>query len=402
MARPTRFSTRALALALALAGCDDGDGMPGVMPDAMTDAMADTIPDTIPDAMPDAMLDPPDPCRLPAPPPVEPALAAALDAALAAGFDAAAAPGAAATVVLPDGRAWIGAIGRDDNRAPDPLPPHARFRVASVTKTFTAAAVLQHVEAGDWTLDDPIDDWVEGFDLGPGVTLGRLLDHTAGVFNYSDDASFLLRRTEPQTPEQVIAFALTHDPPFAPGEGYRYSNTGYFLLGLALEAIERRPFPEILRARLIEPHGLAHTWMQQSEPPPGGCDIGQGHVGFGTGVTEGFTMTWAWAAGGLAAPVGDLCLWARALFGGAVLDPATLEAMIAPTPQSLAAEEPYGLGVYVTERAGRAVVGHTGSIMGFRGEVFFDRAAGVCVAVETNDFTARPEAIAEALWSALP
>lgn len=395
----------ALVCAVALVACDEAEtASDAPSADARLDAApldADAEAAPAPDAAPDAA---PDPCRIAPPPPVEPALAAALDAALAAAFPEAAAPGVAAAVTLPDGRGWVGAVGRDDARVDAPLPPWSRFRIASVTKTFIASAVMLRVEAGLWRLDDPLDDWVPGFDLGRGVTLERLLSHTAGVYNYSDDASFILRRAERLTPTEVVEFALSHDSGLAPGEAYLYSNTGYFLLGMALEALDGRPLAAILRGDLLDPVGLGHTWLEQFEPVPDGCDIGQGHLSFDPGITEGFSATWTWAAGGLAAPPIDLCRWIRALFEGEVLPPAVVERMATPTPQSLAGEalEPYGLGLRSAVRGGRDVIGHTGSTMGFRGELFFDRATGVCVAVQTNDFTGHPIPVADALWSALP
>ncbi len=367
-------------------------------PDADVDAV-DAAADVGPDAAP-SVLD--DRCRIADPPPVDAALAAALDAALAGALRETRAPGIAARVVLPDGRGWAGATGRDDIRGEAPLLPWGRFRIASVTKTFIAAAVMLRVGAGAWDLDAPVTDWVEGFDLDPGVTLRRLLNHTAGVFNYSDDVSFLLRRTEYLAPEEVVAFALAHDSGIAPGEGYLYSNTGYFLLGMALEALEQRPLQAILRGDLLDPVGLPHTWLDQVEPPPDDCGLGQGHVTYDPGLTEGFDAGWGWAAGGLAAPTADLCVWARALIGGEVLPPATIAEMSVPTELSRTmGEEPYGLGIMEVVRAGRTVNGHTGSTMGFRGEVFVDPTDGTCVAIQTNDFTARQDIAAEAVWSAL-
>ncbi|MCA9537526.1 MAG: beta-lactamase family protein [Myxococcales bacterium] len=397
-----------MLVGLLLSACDDGaadSALDGPALDAAPDSGSDgppvdAAPSTDAALAADARLDP---CR--APPPPDPAfplaLAAELQAALDAHTRAAGAPGVVVGVALVDGATWAGAAGLADGNTGEPMTPSARFRVGSVTKTFTAALIMQHVEAGDWTLDDPIDAYVPGYDFGPEVTLARLLAHTAGVYNYTDDAGFLLRRTMPQSPRDIIDFALQHESGLAPGEAYLYSNTGYYLLGLALEAVEARPFPEIVRDRLLTPFGVDALWMEQYEPSPSSCDPVTGHVGGGTEVTEGFSMSWAWAAGGLVGPVGPLCVWARALFAGDVVSPMSRSAMIEPTPQSIAAGEPYGLGVRVTERGGRPVLGHTGSTMGFRGELFFDPANGLCVTVETNDFTADPMPVAEAIWAVL-
>lgn len=320
-------------------------------------------------------------------------LAASLDGALTEGFDAAAAPGVAAHVVVPTLGGWFGAQGLGDVPSENPIDASAVFRIGSITKTFTAAAVLQLVEEGKLALDDPIDHHVPGWAFGPEVTIERLLNHTSGIYNYTDDPGFLTDTMQDVTPEEVVDFALDHGDLFEPGTDYTYSNTGYYLLGLAIEAVEERPYHEVLRQRFLEPHGLTSLYMEQYEE---GCPVTQGHVGFGTPITEGFSMTWAWAAGGLVGNVADLCRWAdRLLFGGVLRDD-TLALMMAPS-----AFASYGLGLQWRGHGDRDVAGHTGSTMGFNGELFVDPETGVCVAVQTNDFFGASEPVSDRLWDAV-
>lgn len=325
-------------------------------------------------------------------------LAQQLDRALADNLPAASAPGATAIVVLPGVGSWYGATGFADAIAEEPMTTGDTFRVGSITKTFTAAATLQLETEGKWSIDDPVDDWVSGWSFGPDVTLKRLMNHTAGVYNYTDDGGFLGAAFTKTPPEDVVDFALEHDPVAPPGTMYSYSNTGYYLLGLALESAEGKPYHEVIRARLLEPQGLVHSHMEQYED--GYCPPVQGHVVGSTAATRGFSMSWAWAAGGLVSNVQDLCVWAEQLVRGDVLEMGQRERML-DEPVPAGAAEDYGLGVRRTERAGRAVVGHTGSTMGFNGEMFIDRASGACVAVQTNDFYGEHEAIAEPIWQAL-
>ena len=325
-------------------------------------------------------------------------LAAALQTALTTGFDFAHAAGAVAEVVLPGVGVWYGAAGVADVRTSAPILTSARFRIGSITKTFAAAAVLQLVEEGAWQLADPVDDYVPGFDLGPEVTVERLLGHTAGIYNYTDDPGFLAGAQTYVEPAEVIDFALAHGALFPPGAGYTYSNTDYYLLGLALEHVEGKPFEQILRDRLLEPLELPSLYMEQYED--GFCAPTQGHVGFGTALTKGFSMSWAWAAGGLVGDVADLCTWADDLLLGDVLGPSMLERM--KTENAFSTEpDRYALGLAWRTRGGRDVVGHTGSTMGFRGELFIDPASGVCVAVQTNDFFGVQDAVATPLWDAI-
>ena len=166
------------------------------------------------------------------------ALGQRLDDALTEGFDSAAAPGVAAHVAVPTVGVWFGARGVQDVPNETPIDASAVFRIGSITKTFTAAAILQLVEEGALSLSDPIDVHVPGWDFGPEVTIERLLNHTAGVYNYTDDPGFLTDATEEVSPHEVIDFALAHGELFEPGTDYTYSNTGYFLLGPATEAVD--------------------------------------------------------------------------------------------------------------------------------------------------------------------
>jgi CubicO group peptidase (beta-lactamase class C family) len=325
-------------------------------------------------------------------------LSEALEEALTLGFDGARAPGLVVHVVVPGQGSWFGARGVADVPSDEPLSTAARFRVGSITKTFTSAAVLQLVEEGAWTLDDPVDDYVPGWDFGPEVTLERLLNHTSGIYNYTDDPGFLVDTQRDVEPEEVVDFALAHGDLFPPGTAYTYSNTGYYLLGLALESVEGKPFEQVIRDRLIAPRDLSSLYLEQYEA--GACPPTQGHVGFGTPITEGFSMTWAWAAGGLVGDVTDLCRWADALVMGDVLEPGTLAQMMTESEHS-AEPNRYALGLAFEERGGRLAVGHTGSTMGFNGELFIDPNSGLCIAAQTNDFFGEPSAVAVPLWEAL-
>lgn len=324
-------------------------------------------------------------------------LSAELVGALAATADTywheAHANGLAVTVVH-DGASWTSARGVADVASERAVVAHDRFRVGSITKTFTAAVILQLADEGALELDDPIDQWVPGFDLGPDVTIRRALNHTSGVFSYTDDFAFLARITEPVAPRDIVAFALEH----APGTDWKYSNTNFVLLGLVIEAADQRPHHASLRARLIDPLGLSDTFVESGEPVSGLVTGYVNYVDFGEAE---FDPSWGYGTGSIVSTGADLCRWADALFRGDVLPPALLELM---TTETVAGDAPteYGLGSYLYMRDGRAVVGHTGSTMGFNAELFIEPPTGDCVAILTNDFQGAPGLLAERLWALLP
>ncbi len=306
------------------------------------------------------------------------------------------APGATITVAIPQLGVYRDAVGvavrGGEGR---PMRYSDRLRVGSVTKTFTAAVILQLVDEGVLVLDDPADDWVADLELGAGVTIRRLLNHTSGLYNYTDDAAFLASVAESATPREVIAFARAHGQVFEPGTSWLYSNTGYYVLGLVIEAATGSPYHEVVRERLLDPLGLADSFFEDFEPVVGG--MADGHVG-GREGTDLIHMSWAWAAGGLVSTGDDLCRWADALFAGDVVPATLLGEMLEPDVASVLAHDDYGLGIMRRTQSGTYLAGHTGSTMGFRGELFFDLETGACVALLTNDFLAEPRRLSGELW----
>ncbi len=334
-------------------------------------------------------------------------LARQLGEVLDAKLEKAGAPGATVTVVLADGSKWIGSEGWANVETETPVRPADRFRIGSITKTFNAALVLQLVEEGKVTLDDPIHSWLPEFGLSPAITIRHLLSHTSGIFNYTDNTKFLVQG--PATPAQVIDFAQQNDSAFPPGENWSYSNTGFFLTGLLIEHIEKKPFHRVVRERLLQPLLLDNIFMDGMEEPHSPItDIVNGYV-LGADiaiVSPDADMTWAWAAGGMVASGEDLCLWATALLfpaheEAAVLQQASRQAMQTAHVLNDGTKTSYGLGLSLPQRAGRPVMGHTGSTLGFKGELFVDTARKTCVALLTNDFTAEMQHISNAIWQTL-
>lgn len=330
----------------------------------------------------------------------DPALAGVLTAVVRDELGASGAPGATLTVRIPGQGTFAAAAGSRDLERDLPMEPRTRLRVGSVTKTFVSAVLLQLVAEGELSLaDHPAELLADlGLDLDPTITFEQLLSHRAGLFNYTDDTAFLPLSRETWTPTEIVAWSLGHGPVGEPGERYLYSNTGYFVLGLSVEALTGRPLHRELRRRLLDPLALEDTSEEQHEGRD--CAMSEGYVVTGAAATDDIDMSWTWAAGGLVSSGVDLCAWVDALYRGDVLDPATRAALSVPSAESISAGEPYGYATQVRTRGGRTVVGHTGSTMGFKGEVFIHPDSGVCVAVLLNDFVSTPSAISQPAWVA--
>ncbi len=407
----TRF---VVALVALLVGCevaggdeDVRDGAGEVTDVAEVDAQdsasvesVDDVADVQPDIQTDVQTDTVAPRDFG--PPVPAALAASLQGVLDQHFVDVKAAGVAVGVRLPDGTWWEGVAGTACYEPASDVVRGDSFRLGSVTKTWVAAAVLLLVDEGRVSLDAPIGDYVTGFDLDPAVTVRRCLDHTSGIFDLTDDVTSVEADfTQPIAPEEIVRQSLLHAPLFAPGAAYSYSNTNYFLLGLLIEHVTGEPVARVFRDRLIDPLGLADTYLEDAEPAPADrpahiC----GNVG-SIDVTDLLDMSWSWAAGAMVASNGDVCRWADALWRGDVLPPALRDALVTPAVLPDGNTTSYGLGTKLRTRGGIPVVGHNGQTLGFQSEVYIDLASGLCVSVLANDFSADPEAVGVPVWDLL-
>jgi D-alanyl-D-alanine carboxypeptidase len=247
------------------------------------------------------------------------------------------------------GLEWSGAAGVADRETGEPLVPDSTLRIASNTKTFTAAATLRLVENGALGIDQAIDALLSpesvalladgGYD--PGAILVRhLLTHTSGLYDFAEDPAYQeARGTDPTkrwTRAEQVRLAMERGQPLgAPGAVFGYSDTGYILLGEIVERASGLPLADAYRELLgFDRLGLHSTYLETLEPVPAGA-APRAHQYFGEWDTTGFDPSFdLYGGGGLVSSVDDLGRFYRALFQGQVFrDPATLETMLsAPAP----------------------------------------------------------------------
>ncbi|KYF60066.1 hypothetical protein BE08_06780, partial [Sorangium cellulosum] len=251
----------------------------------------------------------------------------------------------------------------------DPMRADHVLRIGSVTKTYVAAAVLQLAHEGALDLDDPISTWITTYPGADGITVRQLLNHSSGIFDYTEDEELrLAAMADPArawSPEEIVAAAAAHDPYFAPGAGWHYSSTNYILLGMIIEAATGEGVAGVIRDRLLEPNALSSTSFDGEEPIAG--ELARGYTGDGTDMTSVIHPSLPWSAGALVASAGDIARWAVALYGGAALDPGSLAEMLAgPVPTGVEGQG-YGLGTLVIGREvlGVPAFGHDGGAPGY-------------------------------------
>jgi CubicO group peptidase (beta-lactamase class C family) len=237
-----------------------------------------------------------------------------------------------------------------------------RFRIGSLTKQFTAAAVMRLAERGKLSLDDDLSRWVPEFPLqGHRVTLRQLLNHTSGIRNYTESPVEEARAADDMTPLEVVGLVARDTFDFAPGTRMSYTNTGYALLGLVIERASGLPYAEYVRRELFAPLGLRHTSYCPSRLQ--GAEWASGYAPHDDGVivsAEYLSMTHPYAAGALCSTVGDLVAWQHALAAGRVVSPGSYARMT--TPETLASGErlTYGYGLYVSQYVGHRMIMHRG------------------------------------------
>ena len=295
-------------------------------------------------------------------------------------------PAAALAVDAPRlGLAWQGAAGLADPAAGEVMTAEHPVWIASNTKTFVAATVLRLWERARLGLDDPIAahlpaEYVEmlvgdGYDPDA-ITVRHLLTHTAGIYDHTESPSYGERiEVEPWhrwTPAEQVAAAMAWGDPYGgPGEVFRYSDTGYVLLGQVLERTAGKPLPATVRELVgFDRLGLRSTWWDTLEPRPPGVPkrAHQYDGGFDSYAVDASIDLYG--GGGLAMPMGDLARFMRALFTGLVYaDPATLDVMLAPVTGAapgpgeaslLTVPGVYRMGIFVVDVDGLAVYRHAG------------------------------------------
>ncbi|MGW4206413.1 serine hydrolase domain-containing protein [Lentzea sp. NPDC004789] len=254
-----------------------------------------------------------------------------------------------------------------------PVPVNGRFRAGSITKTFTTTVVLQLVGEGKVELDAPVDRYFPGLVDGR-ITVRQLMQHTSGLFNYTNAIGFSPQAFEPiryrhWEPEEIIAISTSRPLQFEPGTKWEYNNTGFVILGQLIEKITKQPYERVVRQRILTPLHLNDTTS-----PGDDADIHGPHAhsyglvnGKATDTTR-FNPSVFWAVGDIVTTTRDLDTFYRALLGGKLLKPAQQGELLKTTPAS----PEYGLGLFVQKApCGTTIVGHTGSVPGFGSYAFY-------------------------------
>jgi CubicO group peptidase (beta-lactamase class C family) len=261
-----------------------------------------------------------------------------------------------------------------------PNVPSAKFRLGSLTKQFTAAAMLLLEERGMLSVDDPVKKhWPDAPPAWDAVTIFHLLTHTSGIPNFTNDPDYRKEwKLEPATPEKTIGYFRDRPLDFAPGERMSYSNSGYVLLGYLIERASGQTYAEFLHANIFEPLGMHDSGYDTNAEILPQRAAGYSPTPRGLVNAPYIDMTIPYAAGGLYSTTDDLLRWTQGLFGGRLLSDASLEKMTTPFMND------YAFGVLVSNADGRSSVLHDGGIEGFNTHLAYYPESKITVAVLAN------------------
>jgi CubicO group peptidase (beta-lactamase class C family) len=293
------------------------------------------------------------------------------------------APSISAAVIRDGELIWETAVGVADVEADLEATPDTQYRIGSITKTFTAAAIMQLRDAGKLDLEDTLDRHVEGAAHTP--TIRRLLSHASGLQRETQDDSWLTLRFAP--PDELLETLEQAELVLPSGARFHYSNLAFALLGIVVERVSGVPYMDYVRERLFEPLGLTRVSFEP-DPPAAKGYLAQPYA---DGVWDTIGVeTGAWAAAGqLWGTAGDICRWGAFLADPdeSVLTSSSAEEM--RTVQAIADHDRwlsgYGLGLGLTRDGDRILAGHGGSMPGFIATLGFSAKEKVVVAALTNE-----------------
>jgi D-alanyl-D-alanine carboxypeptidase len=320
-------------------------------------------------------------------------------------------PGAVVILRTPNGD-FSTAFGTTTFRGTAPVALDQHIRVGSNTKTWIGTVILQQVQEGLLSLEDPVSKYRPDVPNGSNITIAQLLDMRSGLYNYSEtlELNQILdrERLKAWTQAELLALAFKNAPYFAPGAGFHYSNTNTVLLGLIAEQLERgKPLAAIMKDRLFTPLGLKETLFPDiasnaiPAPHPQGYMYGdnvltlktpalptdmQSAARAGTLKPNDYTdanPSWGWAAGAGISTARDLVIWVQALAEGRLLNAETQKKRLAslrPTNPDNSDSALYGFGI---ARFGK-LYGHTGELPGFNSFMGHDPDNHVTLVVWTN------------------
>lgn len=254
------------------------------------------------------------------------------------------------------------------------------FQIGSVTKQFTAAAVLRLQEQNKLNVQDKISKYFPDFPKGDSITIENLLNHTSGIFNYTNDPAFMQSEALKSISEKKMIALFKNKPlNFSPGSQWAYSNSGYMLLGYIIQKVAGKPYEQVIRETIFSPldmtsSGFNFTVLQSPDKATGYFFIS------GTENNEATIVdsTVSFAAGAIYSTTGDLYKWYKGLMSGKIITQASLDKATTPFKNN------YGYGLAIDSAFNKRTISHSGGIFGFSSNLTIIPEDDACIVMLNN------------------
>ncbi|NNM99646.1 MAG: beta-lactamase family protein [Candidatus Eremiobacteraeota bacterium] len=261
--------------------------------------------------------------------------------------------------------------------------PNTRFRIASITKMFTAVSILQLVEQHRVALAASVATYLPSVPYARKITVRELLQHTSGLWNYVNAAFVDGAVRKPTTPAAILALAASHPLGFAPGTKYAYSNTGYVVLGLIVEHVTGQSLSTYEQQHIFAPAGMHDTTFGRAAP---NATMAVGYMTPHGPRATAYDPSWLFADGDIVSTAADVARFDIALLGGKLISPQTFALMQQNPVETHDASGSYGLGVQISSPLGYRFVGHHGGVPGYATDNEMVPSHGLAIVVLSNSF----------------
>jgi CubicO group peptidase (beta-lactamase class C family) len=316
---------------------------------------------------------------------VDPALKSRIDRIANQVLEQTGVPSASLAIVQHGKLVYAQAYGLATLQPPIAATPDMRYSIGSISKQFTAAAILLLQQQGKLSLDDAVGKYVPGLTRGNDVTIREILSHTSGYQDYWPEDYVMTPMLQPETAQQILDTWGKKPLDFEPGTQWQYSNTNYVIAGHIVESITHEPLMKFLTKNIFHPLGMHSVWNSDQEMLTRVDATAYYRHALGplrVAPKEG--RGWMFAAGELAMTAHDLALWDESLIAQSVLSPDSYKQMFTAVTLKDGKDTHYGLGVEVRDREGHRSIEHSGEVSGFVSDNVVLVDDGAAVAVLTN------------------
>ena len=311
-------------------------------------------------------------------------------------------PSASVAVVTHGRLAYSNAYGAAKLEPRVAATPNMRYAIGSISKQFTAVAVLLLQQDGKLKLDDPVSRFIPGLTRGNEVTVRQLLSHTSGYQDFWPQDYVMPMMLKATTPQAIADVWAKQPLDFDPGSRWQYSNTNYTLAGMVVEKASRMPFFQFVRSRILVPAGLTSAADFDASPR---ATNSTGYIRYGLGPLRPAPDAgsgWMWAAGELAMTAKDLAAWDINIIRHGLLKPESYRELEREIVLNNGAGTGYSLGLDVAMQGGRFMLEHSGEVSGFTAEnMVFPEDSAAIVVLTNQDAAPASGAIANQIATAL-